>query len=60
MKGVTMTVEQWKELLREVGLSDVDMEKWHTLFEEKYPRDHHSFLEWLNIDVDTIAEIRGK
>lgn len=55
-----MTVEQWKELLREVGLSDVDMEKWHTLFEEKYPRDHHSFLEWLNIDVDTIAEIRGK
>lgn len=53
-----MTVNQWVELFKEIGLSKEDMEKWHSLFEKKHPNEHQSFLEWLNIDASRIEEIR--
>lgn len=55
-----VTVDQWKSLFRELGLSDADMTKWHRLFEEKYPEGHQSFLEWLGLDAKLIRSIRGK
>ena len=56
----TMNVVQWKELFTEIGFSDSDMQKWHTLFEKRHPEGHQSFLEWLGLDPDhIIKEIRG-
>lgn len=53
-----VTVEQWKEVFRDTGLSDSDMKKWHQNFEKKYPDGHQSFLEWLGIENSRIKEIR--
>ena len=53
-----VTVEQWKELFREIGLSPQDMEKWHRAFEKKNPQGHQSFLEWLGLDAASIAKVR--
>ena len=55
-----VTVEQWIELFREVRLSDADMEKWHRLFETKYPEGHQSFLTWLGLDANRIRTIRNR
>jgi hypothetical protein len=54
-----VTVEQWVELFREIGLNDTDMKKWHRLFEEKNPQGHQSFLEWLGLDAKRIKEVRN-
>lgn len=55
-----MTVDQWKSLFEQAGLSDADMHKWHQLFEQQHPQDHQSFLEWLNLDAQTITKIRNE
>ncbi|PKN38964.1 MAG: hypothetical protein CVU62_01835 [Deltaproteobacteria bacterium HGW-Deltaproteobacteria-2] len=54
-----VTVEQWVELFREIGLKDADMKKWHCLFEEKNPQGHQNFLEWLGLDAKRIKEVRS-
>jgi len=53
-----VTVDQWKEIFRETGLSDNDMQKWHKAFEKSYPDGHQSFLEWLGVGKSHIEEIR--
>jgi len=53
-----MTVDQWVELFREIGLDDATMRRWHELFEERYPEGHQSFLEWLGLPEERIAGIR--
>ena len=53
-----MTVEQWKEVFRDTGLSDNDMEKWHQCFERKFPDAHQQFLEWLGLETSRIEKIR--
>ena len=53
-----VTVDQWKDIFSEMGLSDDDMEKWHRIFEKKYPEGHQSFLEWIGIEKSQIEEIR--
>ena len=55
-----VTVEQWKDLFREIGLSEGAMVKWHQVFEAKYPQGHQSFLEWLGLDAGQIKDARGK
>jgi hypothetical protein len=54
-----MTVECWKEVFRDAGLTDEDMITWHRCFEKKYPDGHQGFLEWLGIDDRRIEEIRN-
>ena len=54
-----VSVEQWIELFREVGLKDDDMKKWHRLFETKTPQGHQNFLEWLGLDAKRIKDIRN-
>jgi hypothetical protein len=54
-----VTVEQWIGLFREIGLSDTDMDKWHRLFEAKYPGAHQRFLEWLGMDTAQIEKVRN-
>ncbi len=53
-----ITVEQWKEVFRDTGLSEDDMQKWHKCFEKKYPDAHQGFLEWLGTEKSHIEEIR--
>ena len=55
-----VTVEEWTARFRAIGLDDAAMEKWHRLFERENPGGHQSFLEWLGLPADRIAEIRNK
>jgi len=52
-------VAQWVDMFREIGLSEQDMKKWHSLFEQRHPDGHQSFLEWLGLDQARIKEIRS-
>ena len=60
MPEAQMTVEQWTDLFRAIGLSDDDMNKWHAEFERRHPESHQSFLEWLNLPSGKIEEVRAK
>ena len=54
-----VTVAEWTELFRDIGLSDDDMQNWHKKFEEKYPDGHQNFLEWLGLDKSGVERIRN-
>jgi hypothetical protein len=54
----SVTVEQWVELFRAIGLKDADMHKWHAEFERRFPEGHQGFLEWLGLPASRIAEVR--
>ncbi|MGD9211713.1 MAG: hypothetical protein PVI90_13085 [Desulfobacteraceae bacterium] len=54
----SVTVNQWKEVFSEIGMSDNDMQKWHQCFEKKYPDGHQDFLEWLGLEKSRIEKIR--
>lgn len=54
-----MNKENWVELFRAIGLGDETMRHWHQEFEAKYPEEHQSFLEWLNIPEEKIKSIRA-
>ena len=56
----SVTVDQWKEIFTETGLSEDDMHRWHQIFEKKHPEGHQIFLEWLGIENSRISEIRQK
>jgi len=53
-----MRLDEWVRRFRAVGLDDAAMKKWHGLFEKEDPEGHQSFLEWLGIPSEKIAEIR--
>ena len=55
-----VTVEEWVKRFRAIGLDDEAMKKWHQLFEAENPDGHQSFLEWLGLPDERIAEIRKK
>jgi hypothetical protein len=55
-----VTVDEWVRRFRAIGLDDAAMEKWHKLFEKENPEGHQSFLEWLGLPADKIAEIRQR
>ncbi len=56
----TVTVEEWVQRFRAIGLDDESMQKWHSLFERENPAGHQSFLEWLGLSADRVAEVRRK
>ncbi len=60
MPEADVTVDQWVELFRAIGLEDPDMDKWHTEFELRYPDGHQSFLEWLRLPAAKIADVRRR
>lgn len=53
-------VEAWMAMLRDVGLSDADMQRWHAIFEARHPEQHASFLEWLGVPAERIADVRRR
>lgn len=48
----------WVQLLRQTGLDEAQMHRWHALFEKSWPEAHQSFLEWLHISPEEIVRIR--
>ena len=55
-----VSVEEWVARFRAIGLDQTAMERWHRLFEQENPAGHQSFLEWLGLPAEKIAEIRAK
>ena len=55
-----VTVEEWVARFRAIGLDQAAMQQWHHLFEIENPAGHQSFLEWLGLSNERIAEIRAK
>jgi hypothetical protein len=53
-----LTKGQWIALLKEQGLTDNDLQRWHQLFEQRHPLAHQSFLSWLGLTEDDVATIR--
>ena len=53
-----VTVDEWTEMFRAIGLKESDMHKWHAEFENRHPDGHQGFLEWLSLPETRIAEIR--
>lgn len=51
--------DEWVSMFREIGLDEETMMKWHRLFESRHPDAHRSFLEWLGLSSEKIAEIRA-
>jgi hypothetical protein len=58
MSPTTVSVDQWVDMFRAIGLKDEDMHAWHREFERRHPDGHQGFLEWLGLAPDRIAEIR--
>ena len=58
MSDTHVSVEQWVEMFRAIGLDDAAMHKWHAEFERRHPQGHQSFLEWLGLPEDRIAKVR--
>lgn len=46
------------QLLKDVGISEVQMTRLHALFEERLPEAHQRFLEALGIPQAEIQKIR--
>ena len=53
-----VTVDQWVDMFRAVGLTEGQMHRWHEEFEHRHPESHQGFLEWLGLPADRIAAIR--
>lgn len=54
-----VSVEEWVDRFRAIGLDQTAMQQWHRLFERENPAGHQSFLEWLGLPAERIAEIRA-
>ena len=54
-----ITIDQWVVLMREAGISDATMTRWHRLFEAQHPTGHQEFLQWLGLDENRISQIRA-
>lgn len=57
--GQKVSVDEWVKRFRAVGLDDAAMKRWHELFERENPDGHQSFLEWLGLPNERIAQIRN-
>jgi len=53
-----VTINEWVERFRAIGLDEATMQKWHRLFEKENPEGHQSLLEWLGLTAEKITEIR--
>jgi DNA-binding transcriptional MerR regulator len=51
--------DTWVQVLRSVGMSQEDMDRWHAEFERNAPQGHHSFLRWLGIPEEEALAIRA-
>ena len=55
-----VNVDEWVAMFREIGLDQAQMYRWHKLFESQHPDAHQSFLEWLGLGAEVIAQTRAQ
>lgn len=55
-----MDKETWVEILRESGMDEPSMERWHARFERNAPEAHRAFLAWLGIPEVEATRIRAR
>ena len=55
-----MDKETWVEILRESGMDEPSMERWHARFERNAPEAHRAFLAWLGIPEAEARRIRAR
>ena len=60
MNELRVTVDQWVDMFRSIGLDDGQMMAWHAEFERRHPDAHESFLQWLGLTFERIVEIRTR
>ena len=53
-----VTKQKWVEVMRNAGLTEEQMRRWHMEFEKAAPDEHQEFLEFLHIPADEVARIR--
>jgi DNA-binding transcriptional MerR regulator len=58
LQGRVLDKATWTALLREAGLDDAAMLRWHQAFEQSLPEAHQDFLESLGLAPPEIAYIR--
>jgi len=58
MSAAHVTVDQWVEMFRAIGLTKDQMHRWHEEFERRHAEGHQGFLEWLQLPAEEIAEVR--
>ena len=58
MSAVTITKDQWVEVLEAAGVDHEGRIRWHREFERRYPDSHQAFLQWLDLPDSEIAQIR--
>lgn len=54
-----MTKDKFMMVLKDIGLNENQMRKFHALLEERHPEDHQAFLEWLNLPAAEVSRIRA-
>lgn len=55
-----VTVDEWVNMFGAIGLDEEAMNRWHHIFESRHPEAHQSFLEWLELPPEKVAQIRAK
>ncbi|HPT25899.1 MAG TPA: MerR family DNA-binding protein, partial [Bryobacteraceae bacterium] len=53
-----LTKDKLVSIMRAAGLTDDDMNRFHTEFERTAPAEHQEFLEFLKIPAEEIGQIR--
>lgn len=53
-----ITKDEFVAILREAGLTEEHMQRFHRAFEARRPEAHAAFLAWLGIPAAELAAIR--
>ena len=53
-----ITKEKWVSIMKNSGLTEQQMHRWHAEFEKAAPQEHEEFLKFLHIPADEIQTIR--
>jgi len=57
--NATVDKETWVEMLRQAGMDEAGMRRWHGEFERRSPESHHGFLLSLGISEQEAVRIRS-
>lgn len=57
-KAEMLTKDQFVKILKNAGLTEVEMRRFHAEFEKSAPEEHEEFLRYLHIPADEIRQIR--
>ena len=60
MNEANVSVDQWVDMFRTIGLTEQQMSRWHAEFESRHPDAHEVFLRWLELPEDRIRDIRAR